>query len=195
MTRRNSIAVFAAGVAFIGFVGGARAASAGLGPVARVVVTIDGLKQGSFKGDCLISLSKAVEPKKICATGIQFHVKAPRDPSTGQASGKRQYSPIVITKLIGANSVQEWEALITNETLTKVTIETWQSTPRGDEVVVSRTILSNANITEITQSLDPLQTPRTVAQGTESVSISFQKIEIDWLNPPVSTQDNWNQNN
>lgn len=54
---------------------------------------------------------------------FSYGVEAPRDIATGQASGKRQHQPIVITKEWGASSPQLYQALVSNEVLTSVVIQ------------------------------------------------------------------------
>jgi type VI secretion system secreted protein Hcp len=57
-------------------------------------VKIQGTKQGAFKGG-------SPDPKWIGWSevyGYDFLVQSPRDPATGQASGKRQHQPVKIIK-------------------------------------------------------------------------------------------------
>ena len=55
-------------------------------------VTLKGRKQGTLKGD------DPRHPDQIVGLNFVNHVLSPRDPATGQASGRRVHSPIVFTK-------------------------------------------------------------------------------------------------
>jgi type VI secretion system secreted protein Hcp len=79
-------------------------------------VTIKGKKQGQFKVEILRELLMF----KIPALRFLYELKAPRDAATGQASGKRQHSPITMTKEWGPASPQIFQALVMNEVLESV---------------------------------------------------------------------------
>jgi type VI secretion system secreted protein Hcp len=64
----------------------------------KVYLTIRGVKQGTFKG------GSPHHDDWIEVLSFTYSVESPRDASTGQASGKRQYSPIKIVKEWGAGS-------------------------------------------------------------------------------------------
>jgi type VI secretion system secreted protein Hcp len=146
------------------------AALVGLGaPMALVAqvapginLTIEGTKQGVFPGS-----------KGGAIAGLQFSygVKSPRDLATGQASGKRQHGPVVVTKVVGTASPQIFQALITNELLKSVVIDL----PGGEGGIGYTVKLTNASISEIKQYTEVLNGRATVL---EDVSFTFQKIEV-----------------
>jgi type VI secretion system secreted protein Hcp len=59
-------------------------------------VTIEGAKQGTFKGDA-VKVGGA-SSARIGVLTFNYAVTTPHDPATGQASGKRQHSPVSFTK-------------------------------------------------------------------------------------------------
>src|ERR1051326_3940113 len=83
------------------------------------VLTIDAAKQGRLKGD---------GPRGILASGLSYQVASPRDAATGLPTGKRQFSPVVITKEWGASSPQLYSALAANEVLKTVQIDRYRTT-------------------------------------------------------------------
>src|SRR5260370_11692787 len=87
-----------------------------------------GKKQGTFKPDGLTSRAHL---DQMLATAFDYGLVSPRDLATGQASGKRQHQPIVITKEWGASMPQVLQAAATNEQLTKGTMGFWYTDPRG----------------------------------------------------------------
>ena len=113
-------------------------------------VTIQGKKQGQFKGESLREREKG----KIPALRFVYEVKSPRDAATGQASGKRQHSPITITKEWGAASPQLFQALVMIEGLESVLFEFIQTGTEGAEEVYYTINLTNATIANLKQYLD-----------------------------------------
>lgn len=79
-------------------------------------VAIQGKVQGAFRGNNKPGSSSPI-------ISFQYELQAPRDASTGQASGKRQYAPITILKEWGVSAPQLYQALVSNEVLTSVVIQ------------------------------------------------------------------------
>src|SRR5262249_1750627 len=78
-------------------------------------VSIQGAKQGKFKGE-----GAHAHKNVIPAHSFSYEVISPRDVATGQATGKRQHSPVTISKEWGAASPQLFQAAVTNEPLQSV---------------------------------------------------------------------------
>ncbi len=140
---------------------------------AEIYVTVEGAKQGRFKGE---STRKGHEGK---VPGISFHynVKSPRDAASGQASGKRQHSPVTFVKEWGASTPQFFQALFTGEPIRTVLFEFVRTSADGREVVFQTVKLSNAAIVEVdeTASEPKSQSP----SDTDKISFTFQRIEIE----------------
>src|ERR1035437_1573573 len=90
-------------VAFLIVAGLAIAAQAA--PMAYMTVTAT--KQGQFKGDTVGKERKDA----IIVLGFTLEMDSPHDIATGQASGKRQHKPLLITKEVDASSPQFFEAI------------------------------------------------------------------------------------
>ena len=150
-------------------------------------VTIEGAKQGVFKGESQGERSK----DKISGYAFSYAVTSPRDAATGQASGKRQYSPVTFVKEWGAASPQLFQAAVTNEVLKSVLFEFVHTTAEGEEEVFETVKLTNATVSHIKDSFDG----RNGGGGAgnhgpsgptmEEVALTFQKIEIE--NKPGKT--------
>lgn len=108
-------------------VGGARSGAANVSAATgiRITMTVKGSKQGVFKGEDS-SLGARVAGV-IDVTAYSFEIVSPRDPSTGQATGRRIYKPLTITHLMGGSSPQFLAATATNETLNPVVINFYRS--------------------------------------------------------------------
>jgi type VI secretion system secreted protein Hcp len=159
-----------------------------------IMVSAKGTKQGQFKGEGRREKSK----DKIEAVAFFFEVTSPRDAASGQASGKRQYKPLQITKPIGASSPQFFQALTTNEVLPTVTLEFTKTDANGEEFVYYTIKLTNATVASIRQ-----HTPndpggggggsKQAAAQMEEISFTFQKIEIESKEGKTMAVDDWQQ--
>ncbi len=147
-------------------------------------VTIKGKKQGQFKGES----PKTRYKDKIPAIRFLYEIKAPRDVSTGQASGKRQHSPVTITKEWGAASPQIFQALVTNEILDPVLFEFVRTTPAGEEEIFYTIRLTNATVCDLKQYVEIQPGPD---RPLEDISFAFQKIEVEDMDAKTSASDDW----
>jgi type VI secretion system secreted protein Hcp len=162
-------------------------------------ISIKGKKQGQFKGEGIQDKRK---DKWMPVLAFGYAVQSPRDAATGQARGKRQHKPIVITKEWGAATPQLFQALTTNETLDSVEIEFEKVNANGEEYVYHTIKLTNASIFEIRQytreyQLQAGQTskhPGGIDTGElEDVSFTFQKIEMENKDGKTTSADDWSQ--
>ena len=153
------------------------AATAG---VVHIEMMVKGQKTGVFKGD---SLQKGHQDQ-IVLSAFALDVVSPRDPASGQATGRRIYKPIMVTKELNQSSPQFMNAVATNENLTTVVINFYQTTRTGTEVNFYRVTLTNAHITEVSQH---------TAGSTvdEDVFFVFTKITEDSLTGHTSFIDNF----
>jgi type VI secretion system secreted protein Hcp len=169
------------------------------GPI-TAYMKIRGAKTGDFKGDVTVKGRTA----ESLVLGIDYEVQTPFDLATGQASGKRQHSPLVLVKPIDAASPQIYEAAVTGEVLTNVEIDLVQTTVQGTVNTLFKYLLTNARISSVHHSM----TTNCVAgapckaaapdgnivgpdEPTESVALTFQRIEIEHLQGKTSASDNW----
>jgi type VI secretion system secreted protein Hcp len=144
-----------------------------------IIMTVQGAHQGKFKGE---TVDPHHTPGAIPVAALNYEIKAPTDPATGMVSGKRQHSPVVITKAWGASSPQFLEALVTNEVLSNVTLEFYRASPTGMEEVESTMKLTDAQVVDAKE---------VAAQGAnqQEISLTFRKIEITNADGTTFTDD------
>jgi type VI secretion system secreted protein Hcp len=126
--------------------------------------------------------------------GIKFfyQVSSPRDVATGQATGRRQYSPITFTKEWGAASPQLVQAAVTNEVLRSVTFEFVKTNLNGKEITYETITLTNATVASIKRYIAiPIGTEPPDQRALEDVSLTFQKIEIKNAVAGTASTDTW----
>jgi type VI secretion system secreted protein Hcp len=134
-------------------------------------VTIEGSKSGIIKGDVV----RRGHEGKIAGLAFDYEVMMEQSRrGSGQAAGKRQHSPVTITKRWDVATPRLFQVLVTGETLKSVLIE-FEGTDRktGKKVIYHTVKLTNASLTDIFQYAD------TDTGELEDVSFIFQKIEIE----------------
>jgi type VI secretion system secreted protein Hcp len=152
----------------------------------KAYVSIRGTKQGQFKGE-------SSDPKSdlIPIVDFQNRVTLPIDLSSGTASGKRQHSPVTITKEWGASSPQFFQALSTSEILETVSMEFFRPASNGKEEVFFTIVLTKAFVCEIRQFIGSAPGSPDAANELEAISFTYQKIEIKDTIANTSAIDAW----
>jgi type VI secretion system secreted protein Hcp len=145
-------------------------------------MTIRGQKQGEIKG----GVTQKGREGSIALIDVAYEIKTPFDAASGSLTGKRQHSPIKITKEIDAASPLLFQALVTNETLTTVKFEFWRPYP---EIVSPYffILLTNALITSLALTSSDGEDVHEI----EQIQFVYQKIEVTWVSGGESAQDDW----
>jgi type VI secretion system secreted protein Hcp len=162
----------------------------------QAYMTIKGSKQGTFKGES----SQTPHTDKIGILSFAYELTSPRDPLTGQASGRRQHQPITILKELDAASPQLFHALVTNELLTDINFEFYSISPEGKEELrytikglnggVANLKLYTGNTTgEALSAGKHVEVSETVL--LEEVSFTFQTIQMEHTPSTKSAVDDW----
>jgi type VI secretion system secreted protein Hcp len=148
-------------------------------------LTVKGQKQGEFKGE-------GRRKGKIEVRGFEHTITSPRDTATGQASGKRQHSPLKIYKEWGPATVQFFEALVTNENLTSVHLEAYRPNPAGKEEVYFTITLTDATVSSLHEVLDnALHGSVNDTHELEVIEFTYRKIEVTNKVSNTSAVDDW----
>jgi type VI secretion system secreted protein Hcp len=161
-------------------------------------ISVKGAKQGQFKAEATVA---ARRDKWMAVLAFTMGVTSPRDPATGQASGKRQHQPITIVKAWGAASPQGLTACANNEVLSEVEIEFTRQSATGQDVIYQTVRLTNASFAQIarfTGRPDGTEdTPSSGHSGTSNMmelerwAFTFQKLELHDNDGNTSFADNW----
>jgi type VI secretion system secreted protein Hcp len=161
-----------------------------IGSTAKVIpglifVKIEGTKSGVFPGN----VTQKGREGSIAASGFAHEVKSPRDVSSGQATGKRQHTPVTLTLPWSSASPLLFNALVANEVLKSVVIEFVAAQASGAEVLAQRVTLTNATVADLRRVNDRTQ----VNQGgpVDVVAFAYQKIAIDDLLGGQAAVDDW----
>ena len=133
-----------------------------------IYVGAQGHTQGVFRG-----ATSGPAQGMAAVTKFAFDVHAGIDPATGLINGRRQYSPVRVTKLLDASSAQYLQAAATNETLTNVTINFLAAGNDGKVIIVRSLVLTNAQVIGVEHYSEPDATGAPVVM--EQISFNFQK--------------------
>jgi type VI secretion system Hcp family effector len=104
----------------------------------------------------------------IGVVSYQWNIATPVDPSSGLPTGRHQDGQFTLTKQVDSASPRLMQALVTNETLTTVTVRILSTT--GD--TLETFTFTNATLVSDTQS----QTGAAGDLPLEQISLSFQKV-------------------
>lgn len=161
---------------------------ASLRPARRPILylMVEGTQQGKFKGES----EQRNHAQEIAGLKFQYEVSSPRDIATGQASGRRRHSAIMITKEWGAASPQFFQALVSNEVLKTVVIQFFQPDAQGNEQLMHKITLTNAVVTNI-RKYGGRAGESPAEMMLEDISLMFQKIEINNMQAKTSVTDQW----
>lgn len=149
------------------------------GAVAGVIVSLGASAVGAQQQ---VKVTVSAVPNPISAGSCTRIWADVRD--DGQASGKRQHGPIVVTKMVGTASPQIFQACTTNEVLKSVVV----NLPGGEEGSGYTIKLSNATVSEVKQYTEVLNGQ---AMVLEDVSFTFQKIEVQDPGTKTMATDDW----
>ena len=130
------------------------------------------------------TVTPATEQARFAARNFSFSVKSPRDVSSGQAAGARQYKPVTFVKEWDESSERLLQAVTTNEVFDEVTFQFFDSGSGGAAPQATRTItFTKATIASIDQGSDD--------QGgqTETVALVFESYRS--ITGKKETQDSW----
>jgi type VI secretion system secreted protein Hcp len=147
-----------------------------------------GTKQGDVKG----SVTQKGREGKIAVIAMSHEIVSPRDLASGQASGKRQHGPLVITKEADRATVPLRSMLVSNEVAKEFELQFWRPSTGGPETQYFTIRLTNAVIASI-----DLQMPNNKhadlakLETFEEVAFMYQKIEWTWTDGGLSAVDDW----
>ena len=152
-----------------------------------------GEKSGEIRG----SVTQKGREGKILVTAASHNVITPRDAASGQATGKRQHQPFVITKPVDRASVPLHQVQAANENLREWELQFWTpqlkaSTGAGAEVQHFTVKLTNASIASIAMQMPNTTSPDLARLETfEEVAFTYQAIEWTWTDGGIVASDDW----
>ncbi|MGI9039425.1 MAG: Hcp family type VI secretion system effector [Gemmatimonadota bacterium] len=119
--------------------------------------------------------------------GYHHSIEVPQDALTARATGRRQHSPLTVTKTVDRATPLLYRAMSGSETIPSVTIRVPTSQGRGGQPVIIT--LTNARIVGIESSaVDGTSLAR------EDVSFIYEKIKWASAEGGTEFEDSWREN-
>ncbi|WP_114789393.1 type VI secretion system tube protein TssD [Niabella yanshanensis] len=158
---------------------------------------ITGSKQGIIKGSCIQRGKEGL----IEVIAFDHEITSPRDAATGQASGKRQHQPLVVTKELDKSTTALIQALIQNETLSSFELKFFAPNKlgtaggQGAEFNHFTIRLKNASVTGIKTIMPNNKNPELSKYAEyEECSFVYEEIEWVWTLGSLTTNDSLKSN-
>ena len=149
---------------------------------------VKGAKQGWFPGT-----SKSQQGETDTHSWA-WSVASPRDPGTGQASGKRQYSPIKVLFDLGKVSPLFFQACTNNEPLPEVYLSCYRFDSKSGYVKYYSLKLTDARVSKYSETAGASEDAQSTAPVMFSeVEFTFDGIQLDYGGPGGNTMasDSW----
>lgn len=128
----------------------------------------------------------------LVSPGNLYAISTPRDTSTGQGSGKRQYEPITIVKEVDIASPLLFSAAANHKVFATLKLNFVKTSPQGITRPCFTITLTDAALVDYTRN-PFLSKPRKSGHTheLEEFALTFQKIEVSYTGGGVSNSDDW----
>jgi type VI secretion system secreted protein Hcp len=146
-------------------------------------------QSGKVKGD---STTTSLNRKGLIEVWeFEHDVSAPRDPATGQATGRRIEKPIRIVTPVGTASAILFQALVGNETLVKAVFRFFKHDRAGKEKEFFKITIEDGTISSMSTQLPNVKGDAAVHAEYHDLEFTYRKITIENLEAGNSATDDW----
>jgi type VI secretion system secreted protein Hcp len=151
-------------------------------------MTLEGEKQGKIEGFCDMKGREGT----ILVYGMNHDIHIPRDPQSGQPSGKRIHGPLTLTKEYDKSSPKIYQALCTGERMKKVEIKWYRIAKDGTEEHYFTHSLQNAIVVSVKPYTPIVFLPENEPyRHMEEIAFTYSKIKWTWEPDGVEAEDSW----
>ena len=158
------------------------------GSFSGAFMTITGVVQGNIEG----SIAASGHEGDIGLVGFNHLVDVPFDQKTGQLSGVPQHHYFAVTKAVDKSSVKLYQALLTGEKLSDVTIQFYRISAVGAEECYYTILLTDASIVSIESSLPKnLEDAEVFIAPMEEVAFVYKNIAWTWVLDGIEYNSDW----
>ncbi len=151
-------------------------------------LSVEGAKQGKFKGSCVIQ----GRADTILVQAMDHIVEIPKSPQTGQPTGKRIHMPLQVTAEVDKATPQVFTALCSGEQLKTVQLDFYRIDQNGSEKLYYTIKAENA-ICVSAHAWFPNALEAASAQLGHMIDYSFtyEKITWTWQDGGIECTDSW----
>ena len=161
-------------------------------------LTLSGSNQGDMsKGatgaDSVGTMSKSDHEDEIQVQAFKMNMTVPKDPQSGQPTGRRIHTGVTLTKVLDKSSPMIMQALATGEQIEKATFKFFRTSTSGTQEHYYTIELEEGLITDVTTWFPNALQPENAPLGhMEDVSLSYKKITATHEVAGTSGADDWN---
>ena len=148
------------------------------------------INDGDIEGGCTVA------DREGSIEVLEFHheVRIPTDPDTGALTATRKHEPFVITKEFDAATPVLNKACASGKTLVSVKLSWYRINDQGKEEEYFRHILFNVKIVSVKPIIKDIKEKAKEKYGhLEEVAMRYAKIQWEYLDGNISTQDVWTE--
>lgn len=125
---------------------------------------------------------------------FQHEVYIPTDAHTGQLTGTRKHAPFVVIKPFCSATPVLYKACSSGQTLQQVKLSWYRIDDTGKEQEYFRQTLTNAKVVSIKPHVrDIKDKTKEHYAHFEQVSFRYEKIQWEYLDGNISTEDVWTE--
>jgi len=149
-------------------------------------MSLTGENQGEIRG----GVTLPGRENSIEVISLEHQVISPRDPASGQATGRRQHGALKITKEIDKSTPLLYNVLVTKENLTNVTIRFYKTDRNGAERQYYTIKLINASVSSVrvwkpnTKDAEAVKFP-----DMEEIQFTYQRIIWTFEDGNIQAED------
>jgi type VI secretion system secreted protein Hcp len=122
---------------------------------------------------------------------FEHEVTAPRDPATGQATGRRIEKPIHWNTPVGTASAVLFHGLVGNDTLVKAVFRFFKHDRTGKEIEYFRVTVEDGAISSMSTRLPNAKADVAFHEEYHEVGFTYHKITVENLEVQNSATDDW----
>ncbi|MGH8484240.1 MAG: Hcp family type VI secretion system effector [Pseudomonas sp.] len=154
------------------------------------------ISRDAFTKDSVGNIYVEGHENEIMAQEIRHKITVPTDPQSGQPTGRRVHHPFTFTCGLNKAVPLMYQALVTGEVLSQVTISWYRTSAEGTQEYFFLTQLEDAVIVDINTVLPHVQRLEN-ENFTQLIEVSMSYRKIGWLHNIANTEaeDDWRRPN
>jgi len=162
-------------------------------------LTLSGANQGdmsagAMSADSVGTMSKSDHENEIQIQAFKLEITVPKDPQSGQPTGRRIHKGVSFTKVLDKSSPMIMQAVATGEQIKKAIFKFYRTSSSGQQELYYTIELQEALVTDVSpwfpNSLEPANGP---IGHMEDVSMSYKMITETHEVAGTSGADDWNK--
>lgn len=150
------------------------------------------MSSGASGADSIGTMSNANHENEIQVQAFRLNIYVPKDPQSGQPTGRRVHAGLTFTKVMDKSSPMIMQALATGEQIKDATFKFYRTSSSGEQEHYYTVELEEALITDVTPWFpNCLDTANGSISHMEDVTMTYKKITETHEVAGTSGSDAW----